>query len=183
MSDDLDLVRRDLAGDKEAADLLGRRLACVGRILRARARQLFFGLPEHELEDLTQTVITKLLANLPKYEGRAALESWAFAFCEGELRNAARRHRRERSQQAGDEALQQVPAPPPPETFEDLLACLDRLGEGERRLVRAKHYDELRLEDLAARAEAGLNTIKSRYYRALLQLRQCLERREREEGP
>lgn len=182
MSGDLDLVRRYLAGDREAAELLGKRLACVGRIVRSRARQLLGGLTEHELEDLTQTVLTKILASLAKYEGRAALESWAFAFCEGELRNAWRRRRRERNQHGDDEALQQEPAPPTPETFEELLACLDRLGDRERRLVRAKHYDGLRLEDLAQRADAGLNTIKSRYYRALLQLRQCLERREGEEG-
>lgn len=182
MSGDLDLVRRYLAGDREAADLVGKRLACVGRMVRSRARQLFGGLPEHELEDLTQAVVTKILASLPKYEGRAALESWAFAYCEGELRNAGRRRRRERGLHGDDETLREEPAPPPPETFEDLLACLDRLGDRERRLVRAKHYDELRLEDLAKRADAGLNTIKSRYYRALLQLRQCLERREGEEG-
>lgn len=179
-ADDLALVRAALAGDRAAADRVAERLACIARILRARARSLCGGLPEHDLLDLAQDVATKVYERLRAYEGRAALESWVFAFCEGELRNALRRRQR----RSGDTGLDAGALAAPPlevEDFADLYRCLDRLGAGERELVRKKHYDGLVLEAIATRSGTNLNTVKSRYYRALVQLRRCLERNDHED--
>lgn len=172
---DLALVRAAVQGDVASVDELARRLRCVGRILRVRSRALCGGLPEAELQDLAQDVLVKVLSKLGRYAGRAALESWVFSFCEGELRNALRK-RRSRPVPLVLEADAPLAAPTEdPERFEDLLACLEKLESTDRRIVQWKHEGGLHLAEIAARARTNLNTIKSKYYRALQQLRGCLE--------
>jgi RNA polymerase sigma factor (sigma-70 family) len=180
---DVALVRAVLAGDRAAADRLAERLQCIGRFLRTRGRQLCGNLDDADLLDIGQDVVTKILARLPDYEGRAAIESWVFAFCEGEVRNVVRRRLRERARtQELDTTDLAAADAAEPEDHADLFRCMDRLATDEVLLLRQKHHDGLRLEDIAARARVKLNTIKSRYYRVLVRLRHCLERRSDQEA-
>jgi RNA polymerase sigma factor (sigma-70 family) len=172
---DLALVRAAVRGDVASIDELGRRLRCVGRILRVRSRALCGGLPELELQDLAQDVLVKVLAKLDHYAGRAALESWVFSFCEGELRNALRKRRSRPVSLVLDADVPLAAPEEDRERFDDLLACLEKLESTDRRIVQWKHEGGLHLAEIAQRARANLNTIKSRYYRALQQLRGCLE--------
>jgi RNA polymerase sigma factor (sigma-70 family) len=172
---DLALVRAAVRGDATSVDELARRLRCVGRILRVRSRALCGGLPEVELQDLAQDVLVKVLAKLRSYAGRAALESWVFSFCEGELRNALRKRRSRPVPLALDADAPLAATEADRERFDDLLACLEKLASTDRRIVQWKHESGLHLAQIAERACANLNTIKSRYYRALQQLRGCLE--------
>jgi len=182
--EDLALVRDALAGRPAAITALGERLQCIGPMTRSRRRALAPWLPETDLPDLEQEVASKLLERLQRYQGFAALESWVFAFCDGIVRNAGRSHRRK---QARDHQLDTVANHASADgasevtgrdRHEDLHACLERLGKTERELVRTKHFDGLQLAELAARLGAGINTIKSRYFRALQKLRLCLERKD-----
>jgi RNA polymerase sigma factor (sigma-70 family) len=175
-ADDLRLAKAALAGDKAAGAELADRMTCIGRFLRTRGRRFCPDASEQDLLDIGSEVFVKVWERLPRYEGRAALESWVFAFCEGEVRNEMRRRikRKAFAHQIPEDAL---PASPEPEIdHTPVLRCLDRLPADERQLVRDKHFSDLRLEDIAVRNGSNLNTVKSRYYRALLQLRHCLER-------
>lgn len=58
---------------------------------------------------------------------------------------------------------------------EQLEHCLERLEPKRRSLIRAAFFDGLTYEELAARIEAPLGTIKSWIRRGLLQLRECLD--------
>jgi RNA polymerase sigma-70 factor (ECF subfamily) len=181
--DDLALVRDALAGRSDAIEALGERLKCIGPMTRARRRVVAPWLPDTDLPDLEQEVATKVIERLPRYSGLAALESWVFAFCDGVVRNAGRRHFRNQARQqdltaadalaAGDGRSERGDS----DRHEDLHACLEGLGQAERDMVRTKHFDGLQLNELAAALGAGLNTIKSRYFRALQKLRLCLERK------
>ena len=53
--------------------------------------------------------------------------------------------------------------------------CLERLEPKRRSLIRAAFFDGLTYEELAARIEAPLGSIKSWIRRGLLQLRECLD--------
>lgn len=174
---DLALVRAVIAKDRAAGDRLAVRLGCIGRFLRTRGRRFCSGLSDADLLDIGQTVITRILEKLSDYEGRAAIESWVFAFCEGEMRNVVRRRQRNsvRAQELDDASIA-APSEDPIEDHGDLLRCMDRLPSLDLQMVRYKHYDGLRLADIAARMKTNLNTIKSRYSRALSQLRHCLDR-------
>jgi RNA polymerase sigma-70 factor (ECF subfamily) len=58
---------------------------------------------------------------------------------------------------------------------EQLEHCLNRLEPKRRTLIRAAFFDGLTYEELAARIDAPLGTIKSWIRRGLLQLRECLD--------
>jgi RNA polymerase sigma-70 factor, ECF subfamily len=53
--------------------------------------------------------------------------------------------------------------------------CLERLEPRRRSLIRAAFFDGLTYEELSAKIEAPLGSIKSWIRRGLLQLRECLD--------
>jgi RNA polymerase sigma-70 factor (ECF subfamily) len=53
--------------------------------------------------------------------------------------------------------------------------CLERLEPRRRSLIRAAFFDGSTYEELAARVQAPLGSVKSWIRRGLLQLRECLE--------
>jgi RNA polymerase sigma factor (sigma-70 family) len=178
---DHQLVQDVLRGDPEARERLAARLGCIGRMLNACNRAVGGGLSDEELLDLAQDTVAKVLAKLPTYLGAAALESWVFVFCRGELlKTLARRRTRAAllddpdAQLAAPEALETSS-----ERHEDLLRCLGKLPAADARVVILKHFEELPFAQISTRVGDGLSAIKSRYYRALVQLRECLSRAER----
>jgi RNA polymerase sigma-70 factor (ECF subfamily) len=56
-----------------------------------------------------------------------------------------------------------------------LEQCLERLEPKRRSLIRSAFFDGLTYEELAAKIEAPLGSIKSWIRRGLLQLRECLD--------
>jgi RNA polymerase sigma-70 factor, ECF subfamily len=60
------------------------------------------------------------------------------------------------------------------EELRRLLACMGRLDEERRRLVLFAYYDGWSREQLAAKFEKPVNTIKTWLRRALMEIRECL---------
>jgi RNA polymerase sigma-70 factor (ECF subfamily) len=60
------------------------------------------------------------------------------------------------------------------EELQRLLACMARLDEERRRLVLFAYYHGWSREQLAAKFETPVNTIKTWLRRALLDIRECL---------
>lgn len=56
-----------------------------------------------------------------------------------------------------------------------LRSCLERLPESQRKAILLAYYYGLTHEELAARLDSPLGTVKSWVRRGLLQLRDCLE--------
>jgi RNA polymerase sigma-70 factor (ECF subfamily) len=173
-ADDLDLARRAIAGEPGARDVLAERLRCIGRIVGARQARGGRRLSSEALEDLVQDVATTVWKKLSDYAGDAPLEGWVAAFCHNAWRNASRGESRRalRSQELVEEpatcdvATDELDGP--------VHRCMGRLVEEDAAIVRSKHFDGLTLDEIARRVQRNLNAIKARYYRALLQLRQCL---------
>lgn len=172
--DDLDLARRALAGQPGARDALAERLRCIGRIVGARQARGGRRLSSEALEDLIQDIAATVWRKLSDYAGDAPLEGWVAAFCLNAWRNASRGEakRTARSQElveepaTHDSAIHELDGP--------VHRCMGRLVEDDAAIVRSKHFDGLTLDEIARRLQRNLNSIKARYYRALLQLRQCL---------
>lgn len=57
-----------------------------------------------------------------------------------------------------------------------LMACLEGLGEAQKRCILYAYFDGLTQEALARRLEAPLGTVKSWLRRGLMHLKECLER-------
>lgn len=170
---DLDLARAALGGAPTSRDGLAERLRCIGRILgaqQARGRRL----STEALEDLVQDVAATVWRKLPDYAGDAPLEGWVAAFCKNAWRNATRSEARTN---ARSQELVEEPATADANEGgldDQVHRCMSRLGSSDQDLVRSKHFDGLTLDEIAKRVQQNLNAIKARYYRALLQLRQCL---------
>ena len=60
------------------------------------------------------------------------------------------------------------------EELRRLLACMGRLDEERRRLVLFAYYDGWSREQLAAKFEKPVNTVKTWLRRALMEIRECL---------
>jgi RNA polymerase sigma-70 factor (ECF subfamily) len=60
------------------------------------------------------------------------------------------------------------------EELRRLLACIGRLDEERRRLVLFAYYDGWSREQLAAKFDKPVNTVKTWLRRALIEIRECL---------
>lgn len=178
-SDDFDLVQRVLAGERPAREQLATRLGCVGPILRSRHRALNGRLGEDDLLDVAQEVVARVLAKLPTYQGAARLEVWVYSFCESELLRALARRRRQAQRnaeldQVSEDLAIEVELGSEPDLA--LWSCVGRLPSADQAIVQARHDADLPFQDIAARLGQSVSFTKTRYYRALVQLRACLDR-------
>lgn len=170
---DVALVRAAIDGAPDATERLFDRLRCVARMLACRNARLGRPLPEHELEDLVQETLIALWQKLEAFDGRSSLESWAFGFALLQMLDRMRRLDR------FEGMLARAPAPDArvdgASAHEDELArvheALASLDRADADVVRAKHFDELSFDAIAARFGEPASTVKTRYYRAVARLR------------
>ncbi len=183
-TEDLDLVRRFLGGDRAAEDEFVERMRCVPRILANRNRRAGGALGPDDLRELGQDVLALVLEKLPTFLGEASLETWVWHFCSLSFLNRVRRVRRRGT--VGDPAEAEEAVDRSTSGSEDRLdpldvgvihEALDRLPAAEAEVIRARHFGEMTLEESAMRIGASTNTVKSRYYRGLERMRAALARR------
>jgi RNA polymerase sigma-70 factor (ECF subfamily) len=166
-----ELVERALAGCAAARDELIDQLACLPAMVRAKNRRMGGPLRQAELDDATQNVLLAVWSKLRQFDGRVPLFVWAYGFVVVEiLRTVERRaRRRERQPEPGLElpsggAEQRA-------DLERVMMALVRLAEPEQSIVRAKHFEDLTFDAIAARLGLIVNTVKTKYYRSLALLR------------
>lgn len=133
-------------------------------------------------EDCLQEVYVRVWRSADRYDGgKGTVMTWLIAIA----RNAALdRRRRERPALPLDETPEfeslQDPAPDPMaaaaqgQEARRLRACLQELDEEPRRCVLLAYWYGLTHEELAARVERPLGTVKSWVRRSLLRLKECL---------
>lgn len=185
---DLALVRRVLTGDELAFEALRQRLARLPAMLRHQDARLGRPLNETELEDVLRDTVAALWAKLATFEGRASLETWMYRFAALELLKAVQR--KCRAPQSLEDPWS-APDPAPDEALAaerdidraELEQALAALTAGAAEVIRMRHFDELVFEEIAARVQLPLNTVKARYYRGLARLKEILMRRHRRGGP
>ena len=172
---DLILVRRALRGNQDAHDELTRRLTCLPRILRSIAARGGARLSDSDFQDLVQDTALAIWRKLDHFDGRGALETWAYRFCTLELfekfRSVARyRGRHTDLGEGADGPVDGSPTDP----VVDVEAALGLLEEDELDVVRLKHYEDATFERIGERLAISSNTAKTRYYRGLMKLREHL---------
>ena len=177
---DLVLVRSALQGQGVARAELFRRFACVPAFLRSANGRLGRPLDGDAIDDIAQDVLLLLWRKLPDYRGHAALESWVFAFCWFELRNAARLVlRRQRwlvsldAERSFDEPAVDVPVDLGlrSEEFERLL---ESLSAREAQVVRLRHVDGLDMQQIATVLGISRSSVSTFHARAMTKLRERL---------
>jgi len=181
---DLQLVRRAVAGDALAIEGVLGRLSCVVKFVYRLHRTLGYQLEAAALEDVVQQVYAAVWPRLPDYAGTAALESWVYGFCRNCLRaEARRRNRTERTTAREFDQLARDTSGPggvlaDAEQLDELRGALEQLPCNEREVVIARHLDGCSFEQIARQQSLSASTVKDRCYRAMLKLKNTLERRD-----
>ncbi len=175
---DVVLVQKARRKEPAAVEAFLERLKCVPRMLAFKNSQLGSPLNRIELEDVSQDILLAVWRKLDQYTGQGNLESWVYRFCFLEL--MARIRSLGRQQRLLRDAALDAPAagrpPPDPVRYEEMYRCLNALGNPVADVIRLKHFEELTFEEIAERLQVSTNTAKTRYYRALPQLRQLLRK-------
>ncbi|MCC7011638.1 MAG: sigma-70 family RNA polymerase sigma factor [Planctomycetes bacterium] len=173
---DLELVRAARDGHPRAIEALTQRLAILPACVRNQNANNGRRLQRDEEEDVVQNVAVSLWRKLDAFDGRAPLETWAYGFvCIEVLRALDRKARRARVLSIDDELDAAAPeAAHGADARESVELALEHVAGAGAEIVRLKHFQELTFEEIAARRREPLNTIKTRYYRALERLRSVL---------
>jgi RNA polymerase sigma-70 factor (ECF subfamily) len=165
---DLELVRRALAGQRAAVDGLLVRLRNVPRILAALNIRIGWPLQPDELADVGQDAVVLVWRKLDTFNGRSSLETWFYAIARNEFMNALRSKNRRGGEQESEPVEPRTGEPPPSDPdLEQVHVGIERLPPAEAEMVRLHHFDGLELEEAAARLGLPPSTAKSRYYRGI----------------
>ena len=136
-----------------------------------------------EAEDALQDVYTAVWRKAAQFDPtKASATSWLAMIARNKaidrLRSMPTHDARDSLELAADIEDTAASLPQQVQTAADraqLEHCLERLEPRRRSLIRAAFFDGLTYQELAAKIEAPLGSIKSWIRRGLLQLRECLE--------
>jgi RNA polymerase sigma-70 factor, ECF subfamily len=134
-----------------------RRQAVFDEWFRAHAALIFrivraYAFTPHDREDLLQEVALQLWNSIPRFRGESKVTTWIYRVA---LRSSMAWSQRERSHNAGRDAVEKaagVPAPPPVDLdprLEWIYARIAKLEPVERSLVLL-HLDGLSYNEIAA---------------------------------
>jgi RNA polymerase sigma-70 factor (ECF subfamily) len=174
---DKDLVRRYLAGQRDAATGLVDRYQ--KRLFNVALRMLDNA---QDAEDVTQTVFFNAFVKLRTYDPKYRFFSWIYRMTVNESLNLLKRRKR-------TVTLEVDPAIPAPDPAPDWATEVqDRVGKAlmslkpdDRAVVVLKHFVFFSYEEIAEVMEIPVRTVKSRLFTARERLRVTL--RERAEWP
>src|SRR5262245_30397052 len=91
---DVDLARSARRGDPAAVERLAQRLACVPGLVRAMHARLGRPLKDDGLDEFVQDTLAALWTKLGRFDGRSAIETWAYGFAATQLIQFLERKRR-----------------------------------------------------------------------------------------
>jgi len=145
----------------------------------------------HLAEDLLQDVFLRLIQNIERYTESGRFEAWIFRIAANRVRDWARR--RVKSERVGavgqtdDESrgpsVVDRPVEAPPEVrlvrreqTRLLEAAMATLESDERQVLMLRHYGGLSFREIADIMDSPLGTVLARSHRALLKLREKLQR-------
>src|SRR5580658_11257120 len=172
------LLARVAIGDRAAFDALYRGTSnrlfgiCI-RVLNQRS----------EAEDALQDVYTAVWRKAASFDpAKASASAWLAMVARNKAIDRLRSlpfHQARASLEAADDIADSAASPAQAVQTEtdraQLEHCLERLEPKRRSLIRSAFFEGLTYEELAAKIEAPLGSIKSWIRRGLLQLRECLD--------
>lgn len=185
-NEDLDLVRRAVAGNQRAYKILMNRY-------RPGVHNMMMKMVNNrtEADDLTMEAFGKAFTKLPKYEPRFAFSTWLFKIAVNNCIDHVRKKRlpvlntgdaygnsdsdfdilkflRSEAKTPEDELIRQ-------QRLAMVREMLTRLNEKYRQMVLLRYYDELSYEEIATEMRLPLGTVKAQLFRAKELLYQMLQ--------
>lgn len=169
------LIAAAQAGDREAYGELVE--ACFDEVaafvaVRVGRRQA--------IDEIVQSTFVDGWLAIATFRGDASLPAWLIGIARHRLLRWRREHGRDQ-RLVPIAAAAELDAGDEPDGAADDLArlrrCLQQVPEAARALLRARHVEEVRLDDLASRAGMSANALATRLCRWRSALRACIERR------
>jgi RNA polymerase sigma-70 factor (ECF subfamily) len=181
---DEQLVEAFQGGDVSAFDLLVSRWdrKIQGAVYRVVG-------PSEDVRDITQEAFLKAYRALPLFRKEARFSSWLYQIALNLCRDRLRRSRRSQAEVSLDllgesgEAPLSNPGPSAVELIEareisrTVGAAVWALPEDHREVIVLKEYEGLTFQEIADVLGLPVSTVKTRLYRGLGLLRECLERK------
>lgn len=128
---------------------------------------------EADALDVVQESAYKVMANCKNVKQAKYLETWIYRIVINTAKDVLRR--RLTTLPLDQEAEQMLPAREDCYADVDLQEALKGLEDGERTIVLLRFFEDRTLEEIACTMDVGVNTVKSRLYRALRKLKVTLE--------
>jgi RNA polymerase sigma-70 factor (ECF subfamily) len=143
---------------------------------------------EQDAEDLVQETFLRAYRQIGKFDGRASFSTWLYRIAANCSLDLIRARKRRPEQQVpvneeGEELAGTLPAEEPApdrlafsgELKELLLPALERLSPAERTAFVLRHYEGMRIEDIATALGVNTGAAKHSVFRAVQKLRRALE--------
>jgi RNA polymerase sigma-70 factor (ECF subfamily) len=179
-AEEVELVRRAVAGDAVARARLEPTLAAIPRIVQALQRASGRFVAAQDRDDVVQDCAALAWRKLPDFAGRAKLTTWLYRVVALELNNALRRvAKRRRDSPPAPAASRSEPesrADDPQRILVPLALeeCLAQLEPTPMQIVRMRHWEEMTFDQIAAALRDNPSHVKLLYYRALTRLQALL---------
>ena len=167
--EDKDLISRYLQGDEKSLEILIKRhLKSVYNFVYRRVGNF------QDAEDLTQEIFVKAWRNLKKFDRQRSFSAWIFSIarntCIDFLRKKETTIYLEANKEPGqkDKNLELI-------NLSQILSWTKTKLAPEYQKVLVSYFEEqLNFREIAAKTGESINTVKSRYRRAILKLRRLL---------
>lgn len=180
--DDEKLVNDYLAGDKKSLEVL------IERHLKPIYNFIYYYVGDApSAEDVTQDVFVRVWRKINKFDEKKSFKTWLFSIAKNAALDFLKKKKAvpfsELENEEGENAIIETMADPAP-LPDELLARADlsklisgalaKLPPAVRGVLLLHHYDQFTFEEVAETLGEPLNTVKSRYRRALIKLRKIL---------
>ena len=175
--DDRHLLTRIATGDTQAMRALYERhhSALLG-FIRSR------GGDDTTADDVLHDTMLDVWRNANKFQGRSSVKTWIFTIARNKLidrmRSAARVSLVAEVPDVVDDSPDAETIMESAQNVARVRACLDKLKEVQRTVIRLAFYEGLTYEDIAEIEGVPAGTIKSRVFHAKKALMKCLGRRD-----
>jgi RNA polymerase sigma-70 factor, ECF subfamily len=134
---------------------------------------------QSEAQDLVQETLLQAVRSAPRFGGRSSLYTWLH----GILLNLTRHYHRDRKRLVYDEELarqERVEAEERPSGLDLESGCaaleerLRGLSEAHREVLVLRFYEDLKIQEIAARLGVSAGTVKSRLHYAIAEMQRRL---------
>lgn len=166
---DRDLVKRYLAGDREAAaSLVDRHQRPVFNLALRMLGNV------QDAEDVTQTVFCNAFVSMSSYDSKYRFFSWLYRMTINESLNQLKRRKHTVTLDEDAEIPVGEVAADHVEMDDQVRTALMKLGPDDRAVVVLRHFVSLSYERIADVLEVPVRTVKSRLFTARERLRLAL---------
>lgn len=182
MDEDLDLIRRTAAGEREAFDAL------VVKYQKPLYSMLYRMVSNHEdAADLLQKTFVKAFTGLAAFEQRSSFKTWLYQIAINHAKNVYRDRSRAEYVPINDVVIRKDPR-----TIEALIAKENRLRlrqalaglpEKQRLTLLLRIQEDRKFEEIADIMHCSLGTAKANYHHAVKKLKALMGEKDRGQVP